>query len=105
MLISLPDWVTPSDIDGALHSVAAKKPDLRTDAVQTLLLHEGLCLQTLHIGSYDDEGPILQQLHDELIPQRGLAYNGDHHEIYLSDPRRTAPERLRTVLRQPVSRS
>jgi hypothetical protein len=65
-------------------------------------LTEGSCLQTLHIGSYDDEGPILAKLHDELMPTDKLTFNGKHHEIYLSDPRRTPAEKLKTILRQPV---
>jgi hypothetical protein len=63
---------------------------------------EGRCLQTLHIGPYDAEGPVLERLHHEEVPARGLALRGLHHEIYLGDPRRAAPERLRTILRQPV---
>lgn len=63
---------------------------------------EGLCLQTLHLGSYDDEGPVLAQLHHEVMPAMGMTFNGLHHEIYLSDPRRTEPSLLKTVLRQPV---
>ena len=52
--------------------------------------------------TFDDEAPTLARLHDEWMPQHGLTFNGDHHEIYLSDARRTAPEKLRTILRQPV---
>ncbi|GLI31165.1 hypothetical protein BCONGLO52_20060 [Brachybacterium conglomeratum] len=65
-------------------------------------LGRGRCLQTLHIGPYDEEGPVLERMHHEEIPSRGLAMTGRHHEIYLGDPRRAAPERLRTILRQPV---
>lgn len=65
-------------------------------------LSEGLCVQTLHIGPFDEEGAVLEQMHDEFIPAHGLRMTGRHHEIYLSDPRRVAPERLRTILRQPV---
>ena len=65
---------------------------------------EGTSLQVLHVGSYDDEGPVLAQLHDVEMPARRLAFNGHHHEIYLSDARRTAPAKLRTILRQPVRR-
>ncbi|GMA32988.1 hypothetical protein GCM10025875_29800 [Litorihabitans aurantiacus] len=61
-------------------------------------------VQTLHVGPYDDEGPVLARLHDEVIPERSLRMTGHHHEIYLGDPRRAAPERLRTILRQPVER-
>jgi hypothetical protein len=61
-------------------------------------------MQTLHVGPYVDEGPVLARMHDVEIPARGLRMTGRHHEIYLGDPRRTAPERLRTILRQPVER-
>lgn len=60
-------------------------------------------MQTLHIGSYEDEGPVLARLHDEFLPTQGLRPTGKHHEIYLSDPRRVEPARLRTILRQPVA--
>ena len=63
---------------------------------------EGRSLQTLHVGSYDEEGPALACLHNEIMPRTGLTFAGPHHEIYLSDPRKTAPPRLRTILRQPV---
>ena len=66
--------------------------------------HEGLCVQILHIGSYDDEGPTLHEMHTEFIPANGCVENGKHHEIYLSDPRRVPAERLKTILRQPVRR-
>ena len=66
------------------------------------MLDEGLSVQTLHVGSYDDEALALAELHDRVIPERGLQMTGRHHEIYLSDARRTAPEKLRTILRQPV---
>ncbi|MFB8319122.1 GyrI-like domain-containing protein [Streptomyces sp. NPDC055954] len=56
----------------------------------------------MHVGPYDDEGPVLAALHDEYLAAHGLRMTGLHHEIYLSDPRRTEPAKLRTVLRQPV---
>ena len=59
-------------------------------------------VQTLHIGAYDHEGPILKRLHEEFLPASGLTEAGHHHEIYLSDPRKTAAEKLKTILRQPV---
>jgi hypothetical protein len=64
---------------------------------------EGRSVQVLHIGSYDEEGPTLERLHHEFLPAHRLVPRGRHHEIYLSDPRRTDPARLRTILRQPVS--
>ena len=63
---------------------------------------EGTCLQTLHVGPYSAEAPVLADKHDRLMPEKGLTFNGPHHEIYLSDARRVAAEKLRTLLRQPV---
>ena len=82
--------------------VAAKGKAPALDLLRRAELDEGLVVQTLHIGPYDDEGPVLARMHHEFIPQQGLTMSGRHHEIYLGDPRRTAPERLRTILRQPV---
>jgi hypothetical protein len=59
-------------------------------------------VQTLHIGPYDEEGPVLADMHDRFIPEAGLRMTGKHHEIYLSDARRVEPAKLRTILRQPV---
>ncbi|GAA0917130.1 hypothetical protein GCM10009557_89210 [Virgisporangium ochraceum] len=59
-------------------------------------------MQTLHVGSYDDEADVLARMHHEVIPERGLRLAGRHHEIYLSDFRKVAPDRRRTILRQPV---
>ncbi|WP_243226336.1 GyrI-like domain-containing protein [Microbacterium sp. CIAB417] len=101
MLIPLPAPVSTEDVAEGLAAASAKKPDL--PLVTHLTMTEGLCLQTLHIGSYDDEAPVLAHLHDELMPELGFTWNGRHHEIYLGDPRRTAPEKLRTILRQPVA--
>ena len=56
----------------------------------------------LHIGPYADEAPKLAELHDELMPDAGVTFAGPHHEVYLSNPGRTAPEKLKTILRQPV---
>ena len=66
-------------------------------------LHLDISLQIMHLGSYDDEAPVLARLHRLVMPERGLTWNGRHHEIYLSDPRRTSAEKLKTVLRQPVT--
>lgn len=60
-------------------------------------------MQVLHIGSYDDEAPVLERLHHEFMPANRLTFNGRHHEIYLSDPRKTEAAKLRTILRQPVA--
>lgn len=101
MMILVPDFVPPDLFAPALAKAGAKlgtpPASLRREA-----LREGQCLQKLHIGSYDDEAPVLADLHDRLMPELGLAFNGRHHEIYLSDPRKVAPEKLKTILRQPV---
>lgn len=100
LMILVPDWLTGHDVDEARTGLAA--PQL--DAVRLDALDEGWCVQTLHVGPYDDEGPVLQHLHDREITARGLRMVGCHHEVYLSDSRRTEPSRLRTILRQPVVR-
>jgi len=102
MMIMQPDWISPDLIDAAVDRVGGKKDLPALTSVQTVRFAEGRSVQILHVGSYDDEGPTLARLHDEYLPAHGLTFNGDHHEIYLSDPRRTDPARLRTVLRQPV---
>jgi hypothetical protein len=98
MMITQPEWITPAMVDEA---VAAKKV---LPALRFAQYAEGLAVQVLHIGSFDDEAPLLERLHHEFMPENGLAFDGRHHEIYLSDPRRTEPAKLRTILRQPVSR-
>ncbi|ANJ26041.1 GyrI-like domain-containing protein [Agromyces aureus] len=108
MLVNQPDWIDERAVAAGVEAVRAKASTAATDANPALdllrleHLHEGESVQILHVGSYDDEAPTLARLHDEWMPQHGLAFNGSHHEIYLSNARRTAPEKLRTVLRQPV---
>jgi hypothetical protein len=102
MLIPLPDPVHADDAAQGQAAAAARKPDLPVADVRVQRLHEGRALQILHVGPYDDEGPTLARLHHEVMPRLGLTWNGPHHEIYLGDPRRSAPGTLRTVLRQPV---
>ncbi len=82
--------------------MAAKGDRPLLSEVRLEVLSEGCALQTLHVGPFDEEGPVLERMHHEIIPARGLRMVGKHHEIYLSDLRRTAPEKLRTILRQPV---
>jgi hypothetical protein len=96
----VPDWVTDEQFGRAL-AAAADAPAL--DRLRLETYAEGRCVQTLHVGSFDDEGPVLDAMHHDFIPARGLRMTGRHHEIYLSDIRRTAPAKLRTILRQPVA--
>lgn len=102
MMISQPDWITAEIFEEATGQVQ-KKGVSGVERVRRESFAEGLSAQMLHVGAYDDEAPALARLHDEFMPSEGLTFNGDHHEVYLSDPRRVAPEKLRTVLRQPVA--
>lgn len=103
MMLMVPEWIERPMFEAALAQAGAKQPPSRLGDVRLEALSEGLCVQTLHVGTFDDEGPVLDRMHREFIPQQGLRMTGKHHEIYLSDPRRTAPEKLRTILRQPVA--
>jgi hypothetical protein len=102
MMISQPDWITEDMVRTAVADVARKKDNPALADLRLLNLVEGACVQILHIGSYDDEAPTLDRLHQRYLPDNGLTFNGDHHEVYLSDPRRTEPAKRRTILRQPV---
>jgi hypothetical protein len=104
MMLMTPHWLAAEHLAVARDTVAARKPSLPVERARVEALDEGLCVQTLHVGSFEDEGPVLADLHARFIPEHGLVMTGKHHEIYLSDPSRTAPDRLRTILRQPVQR-
>lgn len=99
----VPDWIDRSMLDDAVAVVAAKRAPARLGDVRMEPLAEGRCLQTLHVGAFDDEGPVLERMHREFIPEHGLRMTGRHHEIYLSDARRVEPAKRRTILRQPVA--
>ncbi|MFC4562973.1 GyrI-like domain-containing protein [Nocardiopsis mangrovi] len=102
LLISQPDWITDDLIEEAKAAALVKKGLPAIAGVRPEVLAEGTSAQVLHIGSYDDEGPVLAELHNEYLAANGLRLVGHHHEIYIGDPRRTEPARLKTVLRQPV---
>ena len=103
-VIRLPDFVSKKDLEWAKETAQIKKKSDCSKA-EFLELCEGLCVQIMHIGSYDDE-PATIALMDEYIRQNGyendFGINRLHHEIYLSDARKTAPEKLKTVIRHPV---
>lgn len=103
MMILVPDWIGPDLVEAAVAQAGAKNAPARLGDVRLQTLTEGLCVQTLHIGPFDDEGPVLDRMHHEFIPSQGLRLSGTHHEIYFGDFRRVAPEKLRTILRQPVA--
>lgn len=104
MMIMAPDFVGRNLYEATLAKTITKLSE-PPETLRLKSMTEGLSLQTLHIGSYDDEGPVLAHLHDELMPAEKLEFNGKHHEIYLSDPRKTPLKRLKTILRQPVKSS
>lgn len=104
MMILQPDWITAEHLQAAKAEVLMKKGLPGVETTRLEVLDEGLCAQILHIGPYDTEGPVLARLHTEWLPANGLRETGHHHEIYLSDPRKVAPEKLKTILRQPVAR-
>ena len=103
LMLLVPDWLEEQLVAAAIEKVAAKNRPARLDDLRLQTLSEGRCVQTLHVGSFDDEAAVLAQLHHEFIPANGLRLAGTHHEIYLSDFRRVAPEKQRTILRQPVT--
>jgi hypothetical protein len=96
LMLMVPDWIDQAMFTAAVERTGAKGVRLQT-------LSEGRCVQTLHVGSFDDEATVLARLHHEFIPGNGLRMAGTHHEIYLSDFRRVAPDKQRTILRQPVT--
>lgn len=102
MMIMQPDVVTAADVERAAAEAARKKelPAIKKLRLETF--HEGLSVQILHIGPYSAEGPTIARLHQDYLPAHGYLPVGKHHEIYLSDPRRAAPEKWKTILRQPV---
>jgi len=109
LMILAPDWIT-SELFAAAREKAAAKAEAEgalagLDRARLETLDEGRCVQTLHLGSFDEEGPTLARMHRDVVPGHGLALRGKHHEIYLSDFRRVEPAKLRTILRQPVEPS
>ncbi len=102
MMLMQPDWITPEMFTQAVAEAQKGKELPALSKVRLERYHEGLVVQILHIGSYEAEGPVLDKLHHEYLPQNGYVERGKHHEIYLSDPRKVAPEKLKTILRQPM---
>ena len=104
MMIMQPDYVTAKHVNAATKQLREKKNPLALDKIRFESYHEGPSVQILHIGPYDDEGPTIAQMH-KFIDENGYQLHMKHHEIYLSDPRRSKPEKLKTVLRQPITKT
>ena len=86
----------------AVETVRKKKDPAALDLLRTELYDEGMCAQTLHIGPFTEEGPTIDRVHD-FIAEQGAERRGKHHEIYLSDIRKAAPDKWKTVIRQPMT--
>jgi len=102
-MIMQPEYVTEELFNRAVEQVKIKKNLSALSKIELKSLHEGLSVQLMYTGSYSAEGPTIEKLHN-FIKENGYELRGKHHEIYLSDPRRSAPEKLKTVIRQPVKR-
>ena len=105
MMIRQPQFVTPEVFEAAKLALTKKKPEIDTSIARLEDFKEGLCAQVMHIGSYDEEPPTIAAL-EEFIESQGyrteMSGFRQHHEIYLGDPRKTAPEKLKTVIRHPI---
>lgn len=101
VFIVQPDFIAATHVDAARAALAAKKPDARTDDLFFTSIEEGLVAQLLHVGPYADEPPNIERLH-RFIAEQGYTPRGDHHEVYLSDPSRTEPAKMKTILRHAV---
>jgi hypothetical protein len=102
MMIAQPEEVSAERFDRARDDVRRKKGPGVLDLTRLERLAEGLAAQVLYLGPYRDEGPTIERLH-AFIRDAGYRLHGKHHEIYLGDPRRSAPEKLRTIIRQPMT--
>lgn len=101
MMLRVPGWLGEEEFQSSL-TAATKAAELPSLPVLRLdRLEEGHCVQVLHTGPYDAEGPVIEGLHDFVVSQ-GWKLAGVHHEIYLSDPRRSPADKLKTILRQPI---
>jgi hypothetical protein len=100
MMILQPDFVSDTTLEAALGAVRKKKPNPGLARLRIETFAEGKCAQILHVGPFTEEGPTIERLHAFIDAQSGL--RGKHHEIYLSDIRRAAPAKWKTLIRQPM---
>ncbi len=107
-MIRQPEFVTEEIFESAKKSLVIKKPELDVSRAKMIKITEGLCVQIMHIGKYDDEPASIAKM-KEFVKSNGFTEDFSdtrfHHEIYLSDPRRCAPEKLKTVIRHPIRRN
>ncbi|KYC45894.1 MAG: Bacterial transcription activator, effector binding domain [Candidatus Methanofastidiosum methylothiophilum] len=103
IMIMQPEFINKEMAKSAIESTKKKKDNEMIEKIKFEQFKEGLSVQTMHVGSYDQEKETIERL-KKYIKENGLIKNGLHHEIYLSDPRKKPPEALKTVLRQPVKK-
>lgn len=101
LMIRTPDFVAQTELEQAAKRQIDKGKGPEVNAVKLETLSEGPCIQMLHLGPFEDEWETLSQMLD-FAQEQGYESHGRHHEIYISDPRRVPPERLKTILRMPV---
>ena len=101
-MIRVPDYVTQKEFDGVLPEIIEKRGE-KVREVRLMDFNEGLSAQVMHIGPYSEEAPTINRLH-KWVTEQGYVLRDKHHEIYMSDPRRTTPEKLKTIIRHPVER-
>ena len=101
LMIRVPDFITQETVTDALQSFAKQRPNPDIKKIQLETIKEGRCVQVMHIGPYATENVTIAGM-TAFAKAQGLVPNGRHHEIYLSDPNRTLPEKMQTILRQPV---
>lgn len=103
LMIRVPEFIIEEHVKGAIAACEGRNEAIPHEQVELETIEEGTCVQVLHVGPYSEEGPNIQRMHDFAIEQ-GFELHGKHHEIYLGDPRTTPPEKLKTILRQPVQK-
>ena len=100
-MIVQPEYVNHTLFENVLAETKKKKELVALNKIRWEAYHEGVVAQVMHIGPYSAEGPTIERLH-KFIKEKGFSLRGKHHEIYLSDPRRAKPEKLKTIIRQPI---
>lgn len=101
MMIMQPDFISKLEFDDAVKQLKKKKDNPQIDNLRLETYEEGLSVQIMHVGPYSEEGPNIAKM-QSYVKEKNYKPAGKHHEIYLGDPRRTKPEKLKTILRQPV---
>jgi hypothetical protein len=104
LMIMQPDRVTKDIFEEAKVKLIKKKDPKHIDDASFDIYKEGSCAQIMHIGPYKDEAPTIRTLHD-FFKEKGFTFNGKHHEIYLSDPRKCDPAKMKTIIRQPIKKN